>query len=173
MTFFNSVHKLISKFNFRINSETMPFATRDWLNIIYFSFVQCIHHFFTLFRFLALVPSVVCLYSPALTPPVFHMCTSCLSSLHLSLRFHHFLSSADPSGWSSKGNSESEWDLKERKALSSHRQGRPSLDWNAPRGKKNTTFIFSSLHLSAFFLRLSLLSCLISHFCCLSVGAWI
>lgn len=130
---------------------------------------------FTLDKFLTLVPSVICPDSPALTSPVLSMCTSCLFSLHLSLHFHHFLSSADPSGWSSKGNSESEWDLKERKALRSHRQGRRLARLKRTKKKNNnkTTFIFSSLPPLCFFLSPSLLSCLISHFCCLSAGAWI
>lgn len=56
-----------------------------------------------------------------------------------------------------KGNRESEWDLKEREELCSTQQGRPSLDWNAAREKKQHTgeesfslsILFSFLHLSA------------------------
>lgn len=142
------------------------------------AFCTCLlalQHFITLFiavlsmyfliyflNFLTLVSSVICLC----THPSSRFSHVCRLSL-FSPSFSAFLS-LSLLCWSLwlilKGNRESEWDLKEREALCSTQQGRPSLDWNTARkrGKKNTThthntgkrrafslsLIFSFLHLS-------------------------
>lgn len=120
------------------------------------------------------------LVSPPLHP-IFHVCCLSLSSPSLSI-----LPSPPLLSWSRwlilKGNSESEWDLKEKEERCSTQQGHPSLDWYAARrGKKKTTHGIGEPFLPSAFLfppplfssLLSLLSCLISHFSFPSVGAWI
>ena len=116
--------------------------------------------------------------------PVFNSCllgpTSSKNPPPLPSRFSHVcrLSLFSPSSsvflslsplcWSLwlilKGNQESEWDLKEREALRSTQQGRPSLDWNAAREKKQHTHTYSTRERRAFLSLLSLSSTsLLSH----------
>lgn len=167
------------------------------------AFCTCLlalQHFITLFiavlsmyfliyflNFLTLVSSVVCLC----THPSSRFSHVCRLSL-FSPSFSAFLS-LSLLCWSLwlilKGNRESEWDLKEREALCSTQQGRPSLDWNTARkrGKKKkhnthtqhrkTESFFPLSHFlfppSLYSSLTSLLSCLISHFYSPSAGAQI